>query len=82
MPLPTEGRKESTRRPPKKVPSWHLTGAKAMKYVEEADSRTQEKKTKAVKEDNIKKEAVNKARAAERRQTKKPNMKRKVTRLR
>ena len=55
MPLPTEGRKESTRRPPKKVPSWHLTGVKAMKYVEEADTRTKEKKNKVTKEDNIKK---------------------------
>ena len=82
MPLPTEGRKESTRRPPKKVPSFHLTGVKAMKYVEEADTRTKEKKNKVTKEDNNKKEAVNKARAEERKKNQKPNTKQKVTRLR
>ena len=37
-----------------------------MKYVEEADTRTKEKKNKVIKEDNIKKEGVNKARAEER----------------
>ena len=41
-----------------------------MKYVAEADTRTKEKKNKVTKEDNIKKEAVNKGRAEERKKPK------------
>ena len=55
MPLPTEGRKESTRRPPKKVPSQHHTGDKLMKYVEEANTGMWAKKTQVEKENHIKK---------------------------
>ena len=65
MPLPTGGRKESTRRPPAKVPSWHLTGKKAMKYVNDANTRKEAKQNKVDKEAKVKKEAVNKHRAAE-----------------
>ena len=73
LPLPKvgSGRREPKRKPAKKVPSLHLTGAKSMKYIAEADARTKEKEARIAKEDKIKKEAVNKSRAAERNNKKK-----------
>ena len=73
LPLPKagSGRREPKRRPPKKVPSLHLTGAKSMKYIAEADARSKEKEARISKEDKIKKEAVNKSRAEERKNKKK-----------
>ena len=72
-PLPKvgSGRREPKRKPAKKVPSLHLTGAKSMKYIAEADARTKEKEARIAKEDKIKKEAVNKSQAAERKNKKK-----------
>ena len=44
LPLPKDGRKvESKRRQPQKVPSYHLTGNKSMKFIKEADARAKEK---------------------------------------
>ena len=73
LPLPKagSGRREPKRKPPKKVPSLHLTGAKSMKYIAEADARTKEKEARIAKEDKIKKEAVNKSRAEDRKNKKK-----------
>ena len=53
-----------------KLPSWHLTGVKTMEYVKGVDNRSQKKKEKAEKENKVKKEAIDKYRAAERRTTK------------
>ena len=36
----------SGRRAPKKVPSFHLTGAETMKFIKEADIRAKEKEAK------------------------------------
>ena len=44
-----------------------------MKYIAEADARTKAKEARIAKEDKIKKEAVNKAWAAERKSKKKTN---------
>ena len=58
MPLPEKGRKVQTkRRSAQKVPSYHLTGDKTMKYIKEANDRVKEKELKDKKTENIKKEA-------------------------
>ena len=36
-------KKEPTRRPPKKVPSYHLTSSKSMEFIKEADTRAKAK---------------------------------------
>ena len=59
-------RKEPTRRPPKKVPSYHLTSSKSMKFIKEADTRAKAKEKKDRKADLVKKEAVKKLRNQER----------------
>ena len=46
---------DRTRRPPEKVPSWNLTGAKSTQYVKEANIRSKLNKEKAGKENAIKK---------------------------
>ena len=61
----------STRRPPKKVPNWHLTSDESLKYIEESNKRTTEKESKKEKENKIKQEAVKAARQAERKANKK-----------
>ena len=67
LPLPEEARKvETKRRSANKVSSYHLTGDKTMKYINEVNERTKEKELKDKKTENIKKEAVKQARAAER----------------
>ena len=67
LPLPEEARKiETKRRSANKVPSYHLTGEKTMKYIKEAAVRVKEKELKDTKTENIKKEAVKQAQAAER----------------
>ena len=67
LPLPEEAKKvETKRRPANKVPSYHLTGDKTMKYIKEADERAKEKELKDKKTENIRKEAVKQARHAER----------------
>ena len=69
LPLPEEARKvekETKRRSANKVPSYHLTGDKTMKYIKEADERAKEKELKDKKTENIKKEAVKQAQATER----------------
>ena len=51
-------KRNSTRRKPAKVPDWHLTGNKTMKYIKEAQRRQEEKQ-------KIKKEAVKNAKQSE-----------------
>ena len=60
------GEVESKRRQPQKVPSYHLTGNKSMKFIKEADARAKEKELRDKKTEAIKKEAVKKARQIER----------------
>ena len=48
----------STRRPPKKVPSWHLTSAATMQYIQGIEERKQVEKKKQDEYDIAKKEAV------------------------
>ena len=59
LPLPENARKESKRRPPKKVPSYHLTGPASMQYIKDADTRA---KAKLAKKEPVKetKQAVKK----------------------
>ena len=71
LPLPEEARKLETKRRANKVPSYHLTGDKTMKYIKEADERAKEKELKDKKTENIKKEAVKQAQAAERKANRK-----------
>ena len=67
LPLPEEARKvETKRRSGNKVPSYHLTGDKTMKYIKAAVESTKEKELKDKKTENIKKEAVKEAQIAER----------------
>ena len=67
LPLPEEARKVETKsRSANKVPSYHLTGDKTMKYIKEADERAKEKELKDKKTENIKNQAVKQAQAAER----------------
>ena len=42
--MPAKPKKQSTRRPAKKVPSWHLTSEISMKYINDVSSRQAEKK--------------------------------------
>ena len=44
--LPAAKRRESTRRQPKKVPSYHLTSPKSMQFIREADERAKAKEEK------------------------------------
>ena len=59
------------RKPPAKVPSWHLTGDKAMKYITDASERQDAKRTKEEKYDKERKEAVSKVMKEERKSNKK-----------
>ena len=63
-----EGPKRKT---PTKVPSWHLTGEKAMKYITDASKRKEEKRVKEEKYDKARKEAVSKVISEERKMSKK-----------
>ena len=65
LPEPNK-KKEPTRRPPKKVPSYHLTSSKSMEFIKEADARAKAKEEKDRKIDLVKKEAVKKLRNQER----------------
>ena len=51
-------KKEPTRRPPKKVPSYHLTSSKSMEFIKEADTRANSKEEKDRKADLVKKEVL------------------------
>ena len=54
--LPEGGRRQSCgRRAPKKVPSFHLTGAETMKFIKEANIRAKEKEAKQKEKEEIKK---------------------------
>ena len=57
LPLPKDDKENQTKRrvPPKKVPSYHLTGAKSMEYIKKADARTKEKEEKDKKTELVKK---------------------------
>ena len=62
VPLPEGGRrKTSERKPPKKVPSFHLTGQETMRFIKEADTRAKEKEAKVKEKEEIKKNALKKA---------------------
>ena len=64
----------STRRPPKKVPSWHLTSAVTMQYIQGVDDRKQAEKKKQDKYDIAKKEAVVKVKKEEQKSTEKKDL--------
>ena len=66
LPEAKNSRKEPTRKPPKKVPSYHLTGSKSMEFIKEADATAKEKEEKERKTDLVKKEAVRQLRTEER----------------
>ena len=66
LPEPNKNKKEPTRRPPKKVPFYHLTSTRSMEFIKEADARAKAKEEKDRKIDLVKKEAVKKLRNQER----------------
>ena len=66
LPEPNKKKNEPTRRPPKKVPSYHLTSSKSMEFIKEADARAKAKEEKDRKADLVKKEVVKKLRNQER----------------
>ena len=75
MPLPTKGRKkETTRRPSKKVPNFHLTGVESMEYIKEADPRAKEKTKEAQEMETVKKEAIKAAKRKPRAKPKSPRL--------
>ena len=53
------------------MPSWHLTGEKAMKYITDASKRKGEKRVKEEKYDKARKEAVSKVKSEEQKTSKK-----------
>ena len=53
------------RKPPTKVPSWHLTGDATMKYISGVHSRQEAKRKQEEKYDKAKKEAVSKVKSEE-----------------
>ena len=57
LPEPNK-KKEPTRRPPKKVPSYHFTSSKSMEFIKEAEARAKAKEEKDRKVDLVQKEAV------------------------
>ena len=69
--MPTKPEKKTERRPPKKVPNWHLTSEETMQYINEVESKKLEKKKKEDKYDKVRKEAVAKVKKEERKSTKK-----------
>ena len=67
-----EGRRQSSgRRAPKKVPSFHLTGAETMKFIKEADIRAKEKEAKQKEKEEIKTKALKEAQKQKRKQKRK-----------
>ena len=68
--LPKMEEKKGNRRPPKKVPNWHLTSPESMEFIKEADARNKDKEIKKNKIETIKKEAVKAARKNERQKKK------------
>ena len=76
--MPKKPPVEKTRRPAKKVPSWHLTSPVTMKYIEGVDARKKAEKEKQDKYDAAKKEAVAKVKQEERKTRSKSG---KVTRV-
>ena len=72
----------TTRRPSKKVPSWHLTSPVTMQYIEGVDAKKQAERKKQEKYDTAKKEAVAKVKQEERKTgSKSGKVTRVVTRL-
>ena len=53
------------RKPPPKVPSWHLTGDKAMEYITAVNDRQETKRQENEKYETAKKEAVKKVKNEE-----------------
>ena len=53
------------------MPSWHLTGEKAIKYIIDASERQKAKRTKEEKYDKVRKEAVSKVKKEEQKSNKK-----------
>ena len=63
------------RKAPTKVPSWHLTGDRAMQYITDANKRQEERREKEKKYETARKQAVSKVKTEEQK------LKPKVTRL-
>ena len=76
--LPNKPEKETTRRPAKKVPSWHLTSQETLDYIKKADEKKTAEKKKQETYDKAKKEAVTKVKKEERQSRKATKV---VTRL-
>ena len=53
------------RETPPKVPSWHLTGDRAMQYISKASERQETKRQQEEKYDKAKTEAVKKVKSEE-----------------
>ena len=58
----TEGPK---RKAPTKVPSWHLTGDKAMQYITDVNKRQEERREKEKKYETARKQAVSNVKTEE-----------------
>ena len=51
LPLPDSGRRnKSGRKPPKKVPSFHLTGEQSIRFIKGADTREKDREDKEKEE--------------------------------
>ena len=46
------------RKPPRKVPNWHLTSEESLAYIEESNKKTEEKQKQTEEEDKVKHNAV------------------------
>ena len=62
---------ERKRRPPAKVPNWHLTSDQTMEFITQSQEKKEKRKPNAQKYDIIKKEAVQEAQKKERKPKKK-----------
>ena len=64
--MPQKPESISTRRPAKKVPSWHLTSKATMEYIMENHEKKEKERNKEQKYNKAKKEAVAKVKKEER----------------
>ena len=70
VPIPKKPETTTERRPPKKVPNWHLTSEESMKYIKTAHDKKLAEGKRQEKYDNAKKDAVAKVKAEEQRSIK------------